>query len=855
MSIQLVMRITSAVFFACLVVAATSEAVSAMPQSPPSSDATTPAAPAATTEHGFPRDFDLGTSRVTVYPPTFKSWDGHHLTGTCAISIAPTGGQTQEFGTLSFSATTEVNRPNRMVKASRMEITGVSIPADPASQDRIERDLEQQGKGKSLNIALDRLEAAAPSMQSAPSVPAAPLRNEVPALSIVSTPTVLVPIQGDPAFESIPGTALQRVVNTSMFLLKDGRGHWWLRIADGWLTAESFAGPWGVGGSTDELAAAMKWVSTRPQVNLLAPDTSGANDAKADKAQTVSLSVLVPAVVVSTRAAEVLVTDGAAAWKSMPPSGLSYVANTSANIFRLDESGSCFVLVSGRWFTGPGLSGPWTYAPANTLPTAFLMIPADSPKENVLASIPGTAQAQEAAIANTIPQMARVPLSEAFPSPTLVGAAPRWTPVSGTIGNGKVEVVANCATPVFRTDSYTYWAIEKGVWFTAPSFEGPWKVATWVAPILYTIPPSSPYYYVTFVRVYDAGPDYVSVGYTPGYFGAYVQDGVIVYGTGYWYSAYCVDGWVPVPMTYGYGASMTYNPWAGWAFGFGAGMAVGWAIGANTWRCGPYPCWGPYWGGYGPHGAYAWGPGGWAATTGNVYHQWGNVSTMTRTSAGFNAWTGNSWATHTGMSYNSATGARAVGHSGVVENAYTGNWAEGARGAGYNPSTGNYGRGEIAAAGDRHGTEVVAGAGTIGNTRTGDSISAAGVRTENGQWGVASTSDGKAVSVGNNVYATHDGGVYKYDEKSDSWNQYDKGNWNEVSDPSKRESLHDQAANRADGDWRSSNSARWQSGGEGLSGRSSEGARSAGSSWGGNYGGASSGRFGRASGGGRGGRR
>jgi len=848
------LRLTSVVF-AFLVVVATSEFVSAMPQSPPSSDATMPAAPAATAEHGFPRDFDLGDFRVTVYPPTFKSWDGHHLTGTCAISITPTGGQTQEFGTLSFSATTEVNRPNRMVKTSRMEITGVSIPADPASQDRIERDLERQGKGKSLNIALDRLEAAVPSMQAAPSVPVAPLKNTVPALTIATTPTVLVPIQGDPVFEPIPQTSLTRVMNTSMFLLKDGRNHWWLRVADGWLTAETLAGPWGIGGATADLATAMKWVASRPQINLLAPDTSATTDAKADKAQTVSLSVMVPAVVVATGSAEILVVDGAPAWTPIPQAGLSYVTNTSANIFRLDATGACFVLVSGRWFTGPGIGGPWTYAAATTLPTAFLMIPADSPKENVLASIPGTAQAQEAAIANTIPQMARVPLNEAFPTPTLVGGAPQWTEVVGTIGSGKVEAVANCATPVFRTEATTLWAVEKGVWFTAPAFAGPWKVATWVAPVLYTIPPSSPYYYVTFVRVYNAGPDYVSVGYTPGYFGAYVQDGVIVYGTGYWYSAYCVDGWVPVPMTYGYGACMTYNPWAGWAFGFGAGMAVGWAIGANTWRCGPYPCWGPYWGGYGPHGAYAWGPGGWAATTGNVYHQWGNVSTMTRTSAGFNAWTGNSWATHTGMSYNSATGARAVGHSGVVENAYTGNWAEGARGAGYNPSTGNYGRGAIAASGDRNGTEVVAGAGTIGNTRTGESVSAAGVRTENGQWGVASTSDGKAVSVGNNVYATHDGGVYKYDEKSDSWNQYDKGGWSDVGDTSKREALHDQAATRADGDWRSSNSARWQSGGEGLSGRASESPRTSGGNWGGNYSGGGAGRLGRTGGGGRGGRR
>ena len=411
--------------------------------------------------------------------------------------------------------------------------------------------------------------------------------------------------------------------------------------------------------------------------------------------------------------------------------------------------------------------------------------------------------------------------------------------------------------------------MEKGVWFTAASFDGPWRVASWVAPILYTIPPSSPYYFVTFVRIYGANGDHVTVGYTPGYFGAYAQDGIVVYGTGYWYAPYSIGGWVPVPMTYGYGACMTYNPWAGWAFGFGAGLAVGWSIGESSWRCGPYPVWGPYRGGYGPHGAYAWGPGGWAATTGNVYHQWGNVSSVSRSSAGYNAWTGNAWSTHTASAYNSATGARAAGERGYVHNAYTGNWAEGARGAGYNPSTGNYARGEIGAAGGRNGTDVVAGAGTVGNTRTGNSASVAGVKTDNGTWGVAKGPDGAAVSTRNNVYGTHDGNVYKYNDNTQSWQQYNRSGWNDVNDSSTRSSLDHQAATRSDGDWRSENTSRWQSGGGGFfhhNSEDSDGSRSSHResggfggehSWGGGFGersGGGGGRFGR-SGGFRGGRR
>lgn len=808
-------------------------------------------------EDSFPRVFTSGSDEITVYPPNFQSWDGHVLTGTCALSIARTGSQSQEFGTLAFTAKTETNRLNRMVALREIEITGVSLPTDPGSQDRLEREIEAQGKGRSLNVALDRLEAAVPTMSAAPSVPVAPLLNNPPALSIVSTPTVLVPIQGDPTFAPLAGTSLKRVLNTPMLLVQDSAGNWWLKIADGWMTAGALAGPWSVGTSNDDLAKAAEWAKTAPQVNLLAPSAGDVAMQQSNQSQTASLATSAPAIVVSTAPAEILVTEGAPAWTPIASTGLSYVSNTGANVFRLDATGACYVLVSGRWFAAQGLGGPWTYVAASALPAAFMQIPHDSPKENVLASIPGSAQAQEAAIANTVPQMARVPVDESLPPPALIGAKPQWSKVSGTVGSGSVEVLSNCTTPVFRTASNTYWAVEKGVWFTATKLDGPWKVAPWVAPILYTIPPSSPYYYVTFVRIYSATPGYVLVGYTPGYFGAYVQDGVVVYGTGYWYAPYCTTAWVPVPMTYGCGAAMSYNPWAGWAFGFGVGMAVGWAIGASTWHCGPYPCWGPYWGGYGPHGAYAWGPGGWAATTGNVYHQWGNVSTMSRSSAGYNAWTGNQWSTHTGAAYNSATGARAVGQRGVVQNAYTGNWAAGARGAGYNPETGNYARGAVGAVGTPGRTDAVAGAGTVGNAKTGQSASFAGVKTDNGAWGVAKGSDGTAVAAGNNVYASHDGNVYKYNDSTSSWQQHGSSGWSDVGDSSTRSALSQQAATRSDGDWRSANASRWQSGGDGFLDRGSDSGRS--NSWGGNWGGDSerssgwgsdsnAGRFGRSGG-------
>ncbi len=846
----------------------------------PAAQAASESADATPTESSWPRMLTVDNNQVTVYPPSFQSWDGSTLTGTSAFSLSAAGSKTQTYGTMSFTGSTEVNKLNRLVTVSNILITGVSLPNNPASQNSIMAAISSQGAGKTVIIALDRLEAAVPSMTSGPSVAAAPLQNTPPTISIVTAPTVLVPIQGDPVAQPFQGTDCNRIINTPMLLVQDPSGAYWLKIADGWMTCQTLTGAWAVGQPTDGgLAAILAWAQAQPTINLLAPAppsaaASGApasSSASADSSQSVSLASSAPAIIVSTTPTEVLVISGPPQWTAVGASGLLAVSNTSANIFQLQSSGAMYVLISGRWFTSPSLSGAWTFVPPEQLPTAFMMIPHDSPKENVLASIAGTAQAQEAAIANSIPQMARIPVSQSFAAPVIIGGAPMFVPIMGTT----ISAVSNCSLPVFMLGNNNYYAVQNGVWFFSTSLKGGWKVATWVPPLLYTIPPSSPYYYVTCVKIYSTTPEYVLVGYTPGYMGAYVQGGVIVYGTGYAYVPYCSTVWVPVPATYGCCASMCYNPWGGWAFGFGMGMAVGWAIGANSWHCGPYPYWGPYYGAYGAHGAYAWGPGGWAATTGNVYHQYGNVSTMSRSSAGYNAWTGNAWGTHTATAYNSSTGARGAEQTGHVQNAYTGNWAAGARGAGYNPTTGNYAAGKGGVAGTPGGATVAAGAGTIGNTKTGSSVSAAGVSTANGTWGVAKGDNGAAVATGNNVYGYHDGSAYKYDDSTNSWQQAQKdGSWSTVKDPSTTNALDQQQATRSDGDFRTSQSNRWQSGGSGFGADGSDdgGARatnsasaakpaSGGGAWGGggqnrtNSGSSNFGRAGRTGGFGGGGRR
>ena len=214
---------------------------------PPTAAAPTASAPTA---DSWPRVFNTDGFTVTVYPPAIKTWDTRTLAGTSAFSRAASDGSALTYGTFSFTASTEVNRLNRMVTLTNLTITGVSLPDNPSAQATMQSKMQAMAQSKvdaTINVPLDRLEAAVPTMSTSPHVASAPLRNTVPTITVATTPTILVPVQGKPILKPLPGTKLQRVINTQMLLVQDASNAWWLKIADGWMTSTSLDGPWAVG--------------------------------------------------------------------------------------------------------------------------------------------------------------------------------------------------------------------------------------------------------------------------------------------------------------------------------------------------------------------------------------------------------------------------------------------------------------------------------------------------------------------------------------------------------------------------------------------------------------------------------
>lgn len=720
---------------------------------------------------------------VLVYPPQLQSWDGGTLTALAAVVAREGSGDTmrQTYGTASLEARTLVDKGTRMVTLDQVRVTRAEFPtAGDAAKAWVDA-LVKDAAGRHRVIALDRLEAQLRNTAADRSTDRLPLKNEPPVFVFSSVPAILVHIDGPARYGAIDGSSLQRVVNTRVLLLRDAAGRHYLHVFDGWLTTDALNGDWTVLPSESaDLARIRRQAEKTQAADLLSGVTHAANGQQDAKETPPSLKTgKLPRIVVATAPTELVVSDGAWSWTPIAGTRLLYVSNTTGNILRDNADQRIYLLVSGRWFRASSERGPWSYVAANALPADFAKIPDDSLKENVLASVAGTPQASEAAIAATVPQTAAVSLSKTrLPELRFDGAA-QWAPILGT----PLQYAVNTPTPLIQVDGQTYYALDNGVWFVGASASGPWRVATAVPAAIYAIPPSSALHYVTYVRIYGVSGDTVYEGYTAGYQGTYIDPvtGVVVYGTGYVHDPWIGSVWIGAPPTYGYATAVTYTPWTGWFFGFCFGWAWGTATSAWGWGWGPYPYWGPYgwgwgywWGGaaYGPRGgALAWGPGGWAGYSGPIYQRWGNTATVSRHAGGYNAWTGNRWATHAGIAYNSRTGIVAAGQRGVVGNVYTGHYAAGGRGIATGPGGAVVGHAGGTAGNVYTGNRVNAGKGFVYNPSTGDVTRTGHISGERGSVG----------HVGDDVYAGHDGNVYR--NTGEGWQKHTSDGWQPVNPP------------------------------------------------------------------------
>ena len=370
------------------------------------------------------------------------------------------------------------------------------------------------------------------------------VKADPPPVFFSQIPAVLVNVDGPPIWSPIPGSDLRFAVNTNwdLFLYPEPQSYY-LRVEKGWLTAGSLQGPWR---EADTLPASFSnlpddgnWTEVRA---ALQPQTTGRP----------------PTVFVSEKPAELLLLNGAPRYLPVTNTNLLWVSNTDADVFRVGQRGAVYYLVSGRWFSAPDFSGPWTFA-TPALPDNFRRIPLSHPRSRVLASVPGTRQALEAVLLAQVPQTATVNRHEISPPAVTYQGPPQFEPIENT----SVARAMNTDKNILKAGDMYYMCFD-GVWFVSKSASGPWTVADTIPKEIYQIPISSPAHNVTYVTVESSDDDEVTFEAAAEYTGMMVAWGTTVWGSGWYYPPYYGYGrfypvYYPYYPSYGYGAR--YNPW------------------------------------------------------------------------------------------------------------------------------------------------------------------------------------------------------------------------------------------------------------------------------------------------------
>jgi hypothetical protein len=518
------------------------------------------------TDAPYPQAVQLEGYEIIKHQPQLEEWvDQKSLKGRMALSLQKSGSEeTPKYVSVEYVTPTILD--GEKVKLGPRQITRWLFvdQIDETQQLELKRILTKVLEMNTKQIAsIDEINANLE--RSKDLAKDADVNLSPPPIFYSEKPAVLLAFMGEPDFKAVdPKTnKVLFALNTNWDLLMDvSTSTYYLLIGDGWIKTKNLnEGPWEI-------------VKSVPTSFADLPDDDNWKDVK--KALNAEPFELVPEVFISKQPGELIETQGVPQMSPVSGTSLLYVKNTESDVFFYSKDSKYYYLVEGRWFKAPQLTGPWESATFD-LPQEFAKIPKDHRKSDILSSVPGTEEAERAAVRATIPQTATVKRSDAQLTVSYNGQ-PQFEPIKGS---NNVKYAVNTENDVFLSNN-RYYSCYQGVWFESSTPQGPWAVCDNVAKDIYSIPASAPQHNVTYVRVYNSTPSTVQVGYTSGYSGEYLIRGLLVFGAGYWLGQQS--------------SSHYYHHWYRPSY-------IGWGCGSRwSWRYNSY--YRPNYWGYGPYGGY-----------------------------------------------------------------------------------------------------------------------------------------------------------------------------------------------------------------------------------------------------------
>jgi len=195
-------------------------------------------------------------------------------------------------------------------------------------------------------------------VRRSPVTPSQPMR-----ILFSSAPAILIRLNGEPKYEDVDGTELQRMTNADAFILRNESGIHYVSIGGRWLEASEISGSWSLAGTVPEGAdLARQGYTTRHSDPYAAVQPHGP----------------APMVYVAVAPAELIVTDGEPAYAGVGGTSLLRMRNTNASVFQEPTDHELYVHLPAGWFRSWTTNGPWQGVTESALPADLARITARS---------------------------------------------------------------------------------------------------------------------------------------------------------------------------------------------------------------------------------------------------------------------------------------------------------------------------------------------------------------------------------------------------------------------------------------------------------------------------------------------
>jgi hypothetical protein len=269
---------------------------------------------------GWPREIEKKGYLVTFYQPQLESFDQNMLEGRMAVSIKKKDGQ-PVFGATWFQTRVVTDYDTRMVTFEDLEFKDGKFPDIEEEDYKGLKDVVMKEIGKwDLTISMDRFLATLETIKSPEEeIDDNGYDNTPPIIYYRKEPAILIMVDGGATLQPTEESSVMRVVNTPFFVvLETKKNKYYINGGDWWFESEKLEEEW-------------KQVKKPPKsVRKYYESQNTQTSTELDSVATAMDDP--PEIIVSTEAAELILSDGEPEFKSVEGTELLYLSNSESDV-------------------------------------------------------------------------------------------------------------------------------------------------------------------------------------------------------------------------------------------------------------------------------------------------------------------------------------------------------------------------------------------------------------------------------------------------------------------------------------------------------------------------------------------